>query len=163
MSEADAADLLDAAVDDGLAVRRVGRISGYTLTAAGRARHADLVARETTPGERAAIGRSYEEFLRLNPQFLTLCTEWQVHSIADAASRLAAVDDAVQPICVALSGVLDRFATYGPRLGAARRLFAAGERDWLTKPLVDSYHTVWFELHEDLLCTLGIDRAKEDR
>jgi len=26
---------------------------------------------------------------------------------------------------------------------------------------MSSYHTVWFELHEDLLATLGIDRASE--
>jgi hypothetical protein len=24
-----------------------------------------------------------------------------------------------------------------------------------------SYHTVWFELHEDLLTTLGLERASE--
>jgi hypothetical protein len=27
--------------------------------------------------------------------------------------------------------------------------------------MIDSYHTVWFQLHEDLLNTLGIDRATE--
>jgi hypothetical protein len=27
--------------------------------------------------------------------------------------------------------------------------------------MIDSYHTVWFELHEDLLSTLGIERSKE--
>jgi hypothetical protein len=27
--------------------------------------------------------------------------------------------------------------------------------------VVDSYHTVWFELHEDLLCTLGLERSSE--
>jgi hypothetical protein len=27
--------------------------------------------------------------------------------------------------------------------------------------VIDSYHTVWFELHEDLLSTLGIERASE--
>ncbi len=27
----------------------------------------------------------------------------------------------------------------------------------------DSYHTVWFELHEDLLSSLGIERTQEGR
>ena len=27
--------------------------------------------------------------------------------------------------------------------------------------MIDSYHTVWFELHEDLLATLGIERSSE--
>ena len=38
-----------------------------------------------------------------------------------------------------------------------------GETDWLTKPIIDSYHTVWFELHEDLLATLGLERGHEAR
>jgi hypothetical protein len=27
--------------------------------------------------------------------------------------------------------------------------------------MIASYHTVWFELHEDLLATLGIERSSE--
>ena len=27
--------------------------------------------------------------------------------------------------------------------------------------MCNSYHDVWMELHEDLILTLGIDRAKE--
>jgi hypothetical protein len=27
--------------------------------------------------------------------------------------------------------------------------------------MIDSYHSVWFELHEDLLATLGIERGSE--
>jgi len=36
-----------------------------------------------------------------------------------------------------------------------------GDGEWFTKPTVDSYHTVWFELHENLLATLGIERGAE--
>jgi hypothetical protein len=39
---------------------------------------------------------------------------------------------------------------------------AEGETEWLTSPRVDSYHTVWMQLHEDLLLALGRDRASED-
>jgi hypothetical protein len=38
----------------------------------------------------------------------------------------------------------------------------AGDKEWFTGPLVDSYHTVWFELHEDLMATLGLERATEE-
>jgi hypothetical protein len=55
-----------------------------------------------------------------------------------------------------------RFATYRPRLRAARVRVAEGETDWLTSPRIDSYHTVWMELHEDLLIALGRDRASEE-
>ena len=31
----------------------------------------------------------------------------------------------------------------------------------MTRPRADSCHTVWMELHEDLLATLGVDRGTE--
>ena len=76
-------------------------------------------------------------------------------------ARLRDVDTAVQPVCQDLADVLDRFAGYGPRLANAIDRVEAGDTDYATKPMIDSYHTVWFELHEDLLATLGIERAKE--
>ena len=58
--------------------------------------------------------------------------------------------------------VLGRFAALEPRLGVyTRRLESAydkvlaGEHDWVSGARIDSYHTVWFELHEDLLRMLG--------
>ena len=74
---------------------------------------------------------------------------------------MGAIDDAVQPVCRDLAAALERFDGYGERLASARKKVEGGDTDWFTKPLIDSYHTVWFELHEDLLATLGIDRSKE--
>jgi hypothetical protein len=37
----------------------------------------------------------------------------------------------------------------------------AGDHDWFTKPMHPSYHSSWFELHEDLLVTLGRERNQE--
>jgi hypothetical protein len=34
-----------------------------------------------------------------------------------------------------------------------------GERSWVAQPKIDSCHTVWMELHEDLLATLGLERG----
>ena len=65
------------------------------------------------------------------------------------------------PICDDLAGCLARYGHYGPRLQNALDRVRAGELDWFTKPMVASYHTVWFELHEDLLATLGIERGSE--
>ena len=65
-------------------------------------------------------------------------------------------------MCEDLSKLLARFATYGPRLRSALQRVENGDVDWFTKPMIDSYHTVWFELHEDLLATLGIERSKEE-
>ncbi|WP_459547562.1 hypothetical protein [Nocardia sp. X0981] len=43
----------------------------------------------------------------------------------------------------------------------ALRRARGGEHDWMDRTDVDSRHRVWFELHEDLLATLGIDRRAE--
>ena len=36
-----------------------------------------------------------------------------------------------------------------------------GERGWVDGVGLDSCHRVWFEVHEDLLATLGIPRGEE--
>jgi pyruvate,orthophosphate dikinase len=33
----------------------------------------------------------------------------------------------------------------------------------VARPIIDSYHTVWFELHEDLMAINGLTRAAEAR
>ena len=49
----------------------------------------------------------------------------------------------------------------GDDLRSALERLVDGDTDWFTKPTIPSYHTVWFELHEDLLVTLGIERSSE--
>jgi hypothetical protein len=175
--EAEAKPHLDALVGEELASYREGRLSGYTLTPAGRAEHAKLVADELDrAGAREAIDAAYRRFLAINQDLLGICTAWQLRDVAgesvvndhsDAAhdaqvvARLAELDAKVQPICADLGAALDRFGAYGRRLGEALARVQAGEADWFTKPMIASYHTVWFELHEDLLCTLGIERSAE--
>ncbi|MGB7981985.1 MAG: hypothetical protein WCF36_14490 [Candidatus Nanopelagicales bacterium] len=68
--------------------------------------------------------------------------------------RLAAV-------CTPLSGALDRFGGYSHRFGAALDRVESGQRAWVDQPGLDSCHTVWIQLHEDLVATLGIGRGHE--
>ena len=178
LPEDEVGKILDAAAGDGLALKREGRISGWALTGAGRERHAKLLSEEVeAAGCRDTVDAAYRSFLDVNRDLLQVCTDWQMrtgpsgeqvvndHSDSkyDQAviARLRAVDTAVQPICADLAGELERFASYGPRLGNAIDRVEAGDLDYATKPMIDSYHTVWFELHEDLLTTLGIERATE--
>lgn len=49
---------------------------------------------------------------------------------------------------------------HGP-FAAARTRAEAGERAFVDRTDVGSCHRVWFELHEDLIATLGIDRGAE--
>jgi hypothetical protein len=164
---------LEKAAAAGHVTRRDGRISGWALTPDGRSRHHELIAAELDgTGARAAIEDGYRRFLEVNNELLTVCTDWQLRENVlndhrDAAydegviARLRSIDTRVQPVCRDLGGALERFDDYGPRFTTAIERVEAGERDWFAKPMIDSYHTVWFELHEDLLATLGIERSKE--
>ncbi|MGI8663926.1 MAG: transcriptional regulator [Acidimicrobiales bacterium] len=163
------------AAADGLVLRRDGaRLSGWSLTADGRAAQESLLRSEVQlamvePGVRWA----YERFLALNGDLLELCTDWQMRDAttlndhtdatydANVVARLRAHHDELDPILVALESALERYRGYRPRFEHALAALSAGDGDWFTKPMIDSYHTVWFQLHEDLLNTLGIERSKE--
>jgi hypothetical protein len=177
VSEADAKPVLDQLVVDGQATYRDGKLSGFTLTRAGREQHAQLLSDELdAAGTRAAVQHAYQRFLQLNTDLLTICTAWQLRDIDGASTvndhsdggydagvieQLVTLHAGVEPICDDLGATLDRYAGYGPRLSHAVERVRAGDGDWFTKPMIPSYHTVWFEMHEDLLCTLGIERGAE--
>ena len=161
----------------GLARHRDGRVSGWMLTAPGRDETQARVAAETDqPGVRSGVDAGYRRFLEVNQRLIDACTAWQLRTVdgaevpndhldADHDGRVLAefeaVDAVAQPVAVALAGCLDRLAGYGPRLAGALDRARAGETGWLTGPTIDSYHTVWFEWHENLLMTLGIERGQE--
>ena len=123
-----------------------------------------------------ALDAAYRRFLAINQELLGICTAWQLREVggesvvndhADATydagviDQLAELDAQVQPIAADLGSALARFGRYGARLAEALAKVRAGDHDWFTKPMIASYHTVWFELHEDLLATLGIERSQE--
>lgn len=161
----------------GWVTHREGRLSGWSLTTEGRREAIRQAERELDrSGHRDVVQGSYRRFLDLNGELLAICTDWQTVSrdgertlndhtdAAHDAAVLARLEDlhrSVLPVTDALAGALDRFAGYGDRLGTARDRLLAGDPDWLTKPVIDSYHTIWFELHEDLLATLGRERSDE--
>jgi hypothetical protein len=57
---------------------------------------------------------------------------------------------------------LGRLVRYGDRLSDAVDGLRRGDRDKFTKPLSDSYHDIWMELHQDLILTLGLQRTAAD-
>jgi DNA-binding MarR family transcriptional regulator len=179
LDEDEVASELKSLAADGLVQRRDGRVSGWSHTTEGRAEHARLIAEELADhGAGPAVEDAYRRFLEINPELLATCTAWQLRVTdagqsmndhtdaaydAEVVSRLSAVDERVRPVLADLGSALARFSRYPERLGHALRRVQLGEPEWFTKPLVDSYHTVWFELHEDLLATLGLQRGAEGR
>jgi hypothetical protein len=173
----DASAVLAELAERGFVTEQTGRLAGWSLTASGRAEGERLLVAELdAAGERPAVDAAYRRFLEVNPTFLQLCTQWQLVELdgvstlndhqdpaRDAAvlDRLAEVHDVVLRIGDDLTTALDRFRGYRPRFEFAMSRLAANDVDWFTKPLIDSYHSVWFELHEDLLATLGRDRTSE--
>jgi hypothetical protein len=66
-----------------------------------------------------------------------------------------------------LQALLDALAVHDPRFGIYVRRFAeavdaveAGRVEFVAAPTEESIHTVWHEFHEDLLRTLGKERAE---
>jgi hypothetical protein len=168
---------LEKLAGEGLAAESTGVLAGWSLTAAGRAEHRREVRREVdAAGARATVTGAYERFRALNADVLDACSRWQVRTVggqmvrndhrdqaydARVVADLARLGDQAAPLVDDLASALARYQRYGPKLHEAVRRVEAGQRDWFTKPLMPSFHTVWFELHEDLLTTLGLERSDE--
>jgi pyruvate,orthophosphate dikinase len=145
------------------------------LTAAGK-----LAASEAFTADREAIGEKraidmLEEFHNLDARMKEIVTAWQVREIAgeqvlndhtDAAydahviDDLAALHTETAASLAPLAGVLPRFGLYRSRLDHAVEL-VRGDQRFVASPRVDSYHSIWFELHEDLIRVAGRNRAAE--
>jgi hypothetical protein len=158
---------------NGLVTHSSGDFGGWGLTDAGRVLNAEQIADELdTTKTGAAVTAAYHRFLPLNSEMLDLCTAWQMRSAhgivtandhidpeydARVLDRLTDLDTRAQIVCAHLSAALPRFRRYGLRLADALARARAGEPDYVATD-TSSYHTVWFQLHEDLLVTLGIPR-----
>jgi pyruvate,orthophosphate dikinase len=60
-----------------------------------------------------------------------------------------------------LESACPRLADYRERLERAAAAARDGDTRFVASPRVDSYHGVWFELHEDLIGLAGRTRAEE--
>lgn len=158
--------LLAQAVTDELAKLRTGRLSGYALTPAGRARHAELHSSALSADEQEYISVAYEEFLEPNRKFKQLTTDWQLSEDKSdpgpVLAQLGAIDESVGYVVQTAADGERRFVHYRTRFTAALERLRAGDDSAFARPMSDSYHDVWMELHEDLLATLGRERTDAD-
>ena len=117
-----------------------------------------------------AFETAYLAFERVNKTLKQVITDWQTITIGgnkvandhsdkahdDAViDRLGDVHEQVEPILATLAKGWPRLKVYSEKLLAALESAEDGEHEWVSDIRRDSYHTVWFELHEDLLRIMG--------
>jgi hypothetical protein len=143
------------------------------LSPEGRGRLDELLTAEREHVEQTAISATYNDFRAVNKEFKALITDWQVkggqpntHDDPDydaaVLTRLDEVHLRVTPIVAAAAAQLPRLSRYSIKLQTALDNVHAGDTTWLSRPLIDSYHTVWFELHEELIVAAGMTRETDD-
>ncbi|TCO62259.1 hypothetical protein EV192_102396 [Actinocrispum wychmicini] len=165
-------ELIDLAVA-GLVNHLPGPFGGWSLTDAGRVVDAQRITDELeSANARTAVKAAFDSFLVLNPELLDLCTAWQLRTVdgvmtvndhrdrsydALVLNRFAEFDQRAAVVGAELSAALPRFGRYRVRLSEALDRAISGELEYVADGTA-SYHTVWAEMHEDLLATLGIPR-----
>ena len=124
--------------------------------------------------EEREIDKLFDGFLPVNRRLRDVCSAWQTrpdgtpndHSDGGyddtVRDRLDEVHSAIGPILRRMAAAQPRLAGYRPRLQEALDKFDDGEPNWLASPLVDSYHTVWMQLHQELILMLGLTRADDE-
>ena len=118
---------------------------------------------------------AYQTFERINIALKALISEWQTIEVAgetipnnhsdpehDRAiiDRLGTLHERADRILGVLAERIPRFAIYRTKLLAALERAEDGDIEWVSGARIDSYHTVWFELHEDLLRLMGRERQE---
>ena len=164
----DASATVAALVAAGHASERTGRLAGFSLTPQGIEQIEKLLADEGLR-EHEGVKDCYDVFLSINNRVLKISSDWQVRdgvpndhsdSIYDeeVIERLTGLHERVRGCLGSLAACAPRFAPYGSRFESCVERLNAGDHSAFTAPLAESYHTVWFELHQDFLLTLGLER-----
>ncbi len=164
---------LDALVATGRAMETKG---AYALTPlAGVALQARYAGHFGHLREDEGFRGAYEGFERINNTLKQIITDWQTLTVGgqkvandhsdkahdDAViDRLGALHEQAEPILAKLASGLPRLRYYGDKLLAALEAAEDGDTEWVSDIRRDSYHTVWFELHEEVLRIMGRERQE---
>jgi hypothetical protein len=117
----------------------------------------------------------YNEFERLNTTLKQLITEWQTIEVRGQSvpndhrdkdrddkiiDRLGELHERAEAALEKLARVLPRFSIHRDKLAAALEKAEDGDIAWVSDAKIESYHTLWFELHEDLLRLMRREREE---
>jgi len=164
---------LDLLVADGLLTLKEDT---YELTDIGRTTAEQLLA-----ADRDALGADHATaalngLVPLDRRMKDIVTAWQMRTVNDELTLNDHSDTAYDASVLADFGALSadaatwmapfvdaspQIARYAARLGRATERAVAGNTAYLTSPRLDSYHSIWFELHEYLIQLTGRTREEE--
>lgn len=165
--------MLDRLVVDGLAE---GAANAFRLTGSGKIKAKQLLARDQARLGISQAVAALDAFVELDRRTKEAVTAWQLRDAGGAQvpndhiddrydarvlNRLAVLHAEVNEWLSTITRALGRFRIYQTRLERALGVARDGDSRFVASPQVDSYHTVWFELHEELILLAGRTRADE--
>lgn len=156
-------------------LRYLGLLKGENsvrITAEGKERLAGLIASERESLDQEALMTGYHEFDDYNSRLKNIVSDWQLragapndHTDRDydlmVLERLTRLHADFLPLLERIAGIAPRLAPYVGRFDHAMQRVQAGNHTFVARPITDSYHTVWFEFHEELIGLLGLSRQEE--
>ncbi|WP_448579833.1 hypothetical protein [Thermaurantiacus sp.] len=143
-------------------------LARLALAASYSREHAGLRA---NPEFRAALAR----FEEVNRELKALMTQWQTIAVggevvpnthddpahdARIIDRLGRFHDRVVPLLDDLSRLVPRLAVYAAALDSALTHAEDGDIAFVADVGIESYHSLWFDLHEELLRLSGTERQE---
>ena len=171
-TEEETAAVLDRMTADGL-TELTGAM--FQLTEDGKAVGTEMIAADREDWGVENASRALDDFLPIDGRMKETVTAWQMREVdgepvlndhSDAAYdgsvlvEFASVHQDAEAWLRPLGDGLHRLGYYLERLERAADLVADGDYAYIASPRVDSYHSIWFELHEDLILLAG--RTRED-
>jgi len=165
-------DLLNRMTADGI-TEMAGPM--FRLTGDGKLLAAEMMSEDREAWGVENASAALDGFLPLDQRMKVIVTAWQMREVdgeqvmndhSDAeydagvlADFAALHGDAAVWLATLVEG-LARLGDYLRRLERAAGKVGAGDHAYIASPRIDSYHNVWFELHEDLILLAG--RTRED-
>ena len=165
--------VLERLVADGMAETAA---DGFRLTRSGKASGGSQLAADRLRWGSERANAALDAFGALDQRVKEAVTAWQLREVAGAQVLNDHSDAAYDAgVLRALAGLLHdteawllsiseappELSQYLIRLERALALAREGDQRFVASPRVDSYHGVWFELHEDLILLAGRSRAEE--
>ncbi len=154
--EARAGEILASMTARGLAEHKGER---FRLSPVGREALAVALAGERPTLDGAELDQLHEQCVALNGPFKELASRSQNGGVV--GEQLDMLHEHLVELLVRLEAAVPRTGRYRPRFERAIAELHGGDRSWFLGPLIDSYHTVWFELHEELIALTGRTREAE--